>query len=277
MVRRGLLASVGPWSPGLVPALLVGVAAVLALPFRLVWAGWAVLALAVGIAWWLDRLGRTTRLGRDITVIAVGLAIVSSVSVAADISWGNYFRLGGVFAAAVMVPYLLSRYLFDDDEVRFPWRGRWPWSRLQWGYIGVVIVAGYLLLPFYFISSGVWENWPAVHEWHEVARLFVGVNVVGTWDELFFICTVFALYLRHFPMWQANTLQAMVFIPFLWELGYQAWGPALTIPFALLQGWLFRRTRALAYVVTVHLLFDLVVFGVIVHARNPGTIPIFLL
>jgi len=253
------------------------VAAVLAFPFRLVGAGLVLLGLAVVVAWCLDRRGRTADLGRDITVIAAGLAIVSSVSVVADISWGNYFLLGGVFAAAVTVPYVLSRYVFGDTQVRFPWRGRWPWSRLQWGYLGVVVVAGWLLLPFYFISSGVYENWPAVHEWHEVGRLFVGVNAVGTWDELFFICTVFALYKRHFPVWQANILQTVVFVAFLWELGYQAWGPALTIPFALLQGWLFGRTRALAYVLTVHLIFDMIVFLVIVHARNPGTLPIFLL
>src|SRR5690606_16589619 len=184
-------------------------------------------------AWWLDRRGRTTRLGPDATVIASGLAIVSTVSVAADISWGNIVLLGVVFAAAVAVPYVLSRRIFGDRRVRFPWRGAWPWSPLQWAYLGVVLVAGWLILPFYFISSGVYRNWPAVHEWHEIARLFVGVNAVGIWDELFFICTVFALYLRHFPTWQANALQAIVFVAFLWELGYQSWGPLLTIPFAL--------------------------------------------
>ena len=55
-------------------------------------------------------------------------------------------------------------------------------------------------------------------------------------------------------------LQAIVFVSFLWELGYQAWGPLLTIPFALLQGFIFMKTRSLTYVVTVHLLFDAVVF-----------------
>ena len=29
-------------------------------------------------------------------------------------------------------------------------------------------------------------------------------------------------------------------------------------------------------VVTVHLLFDAVVFGVLVHAHNPGLVPLFL-
>ena len=78
-----------------------------------------------------------------------------------------------------------------------------------------------------------------------IARLFVGVGGVGIWDELFFICTVFALLRRHFRFWQANVLQTIVFVSFLWELGYQAWGPLLTIPFALLQGFIFMKTRSL--------------------------------
>ena len=272
----GVRHEVRPWSWGLVPALLLGGAAVLLLPYRLLLPGWAILAVAVLLAWWLDRLGRTTRLGPDLTVIGVGLAIVSTVSVEADISWGNIVLLGVVFTAAVAVPYVLSRRIFGDRQVRFPWRGVWPWSPLQWAYLGIVLVAGWLILPYYFITSGVYRNWPAVHEWHEIGRLFVGVNAVGIWDELFFICTVFALFLRHFPMWQANLLQAIVFVAFLWELGYQSWGPLLTVPFALLQGWLFGRTRSLAYVITVHLLFDLIVFLVIVHAHT-GAVPIFLL
>src|SRR5690606_11519745 len=140
----------------------------------------------------------------------------------------------------------------------------------------VVIAAGYLILPFYFVSSGVYLNWPAVHEWREIGRLFVGVNAVGTWDELFFICTVFALLRRHFPAWQANLLQAVVFVSFLWELGYQAWGPLLTIPFALVQGFTFNLTKSLTYVLVVHLLLDAIVFLVIVGARNPGSLRIFL-
>ena len=61
-----------------------------------------------------------------------------------------------------------------------------------------------------------------------------------------------------------------MFVSFLWELGYQAWGPLLTIPFALVQAYIFKRTRSLTYVVTVHLLFDAVVFLVLAHAHNPG-------
>ena len=89
-----------------------------------------------------------------------------------------------------------------------------------------------------------------------IARLFVGVGAVGMWDELFFICTSSRCCGGTSPIWQANLLQATVFVSFLWELGYQAWGPLLTIPFALVQAYIFKRTRSLTYVVTVHLLFD---------------------
>ncbi len=261
----------------LVPAALLSGSAVLLFPLRMVLVGYAIVAVALAIAWWLDRASRTEGLFRDLLLIAVGMVIVSTISVEANIGWVNFFLLGFVLSAAVAVPYLLSRFVFKDYVIRFKWRGGWPWSRTQWVYLAVVLALGWLILPFYFISTGVYLNWPEVTAWHEIARLFIGVNAVGTWDELFFILTVFVLYKRHFPVWQANILQAIVFVSFLWELGYQSWGPLLTIPFALLQGWIYSQTKSLPYVLTVHLLFDAVVFLVIVHARNPGALPIFLL
>jgi membrane protease YdiL (CAAX protease family) len=67
-----------------------------------------------------------------------------------------------------------------------------------------------------------------------------------------------------------------VFVSFLWELGYRSWGPVFTIPFALLQGYIFVRTKSLLYVVTVHLSFDIIIFMIIVHAHTPSLFPIFL-
>ncbi|MBH0130219.1 type II CAAX prenyl endopeptidase Rce1 family protein [Salinibacterium sp. NK8237] len=262
---------------GLVPAALLSGSAVLMFSLRLPLLGYVVVALALAAAWLTDRNKHTEGLAKDLLLIAVGMIIVSTVSVEADISWGNFFLLGFVLAAAVAVPYALSRFVFKDRLIRFPWRGGWPWNRVQWGYLFLVLFLGWLILPFYFITSGVYLNWPIVTTPDEIGRLFVGVNAVGTWDELFFILTVFVLFRRHFPVWQANLLQMVIFVAFLWELGYQSWGPLLTIPFALLQGWIYSTTKSLVYVLSVHLLFDAVVFLVIVHARNPGVIPFFLL
>ena len=196
-------------------------------------------------------------------------------SVKADISWPRFVAIGLALGSAVLLPFLVDRLIYQRQVIRFPWRGGRKWARLQLFYLALVPFLAWLILPFYFITSGAYENWPAIFEPSEYARFFVGVNAVGTWDELFFICTCFVLLRRHFPMWQANLLQAVIFVSFLWELGYQRWGPLLTIPFALLQGYIFTKTRSLTYVVIVHLLFDAIVFLAIVHAHDRSFFPFF--
>ena len=261
---------------GLLPAVLVCGAAVLLFGFMVPWAGYALLVVGLAAAWLTDRSGRTSRLLADLSLIALGQVIISTISVAADISYGNMLLMGTVLGLAVVVPFVISRFVFGDRVIRFPWRTGRRWTRVQWAYLLLVLFLGWAILPFYFITSGVYTNWPTVTTPDEIARLFVGVNAVGTWDELFFICTVFALLRRHFPTWQANLLQSIVFVSFLWELGYQSWGPLLTFPFALLQGYTFKLTKSLTYVLVVHLLFDAIVFAVIVYAHN-GWPAIFLL
>ncbi|MFK3679545.1 CPBP family intramembrane glutamic endopeptidase [Microbacterium sp. NPDC090218] len=283
---------------GIAPALLVCAAAPAFFVLEIPWLGWVLLALGVGAAWLIER-GRTVEdevvsmgarretarvigvrrapsLTRDLSLIAVGLLIVSVIPLAAELDNLAMLRFTLALGGAVAVPYVISRFLYRDRAISFPWRTHRRWGRLQWGWLVAVLVLGWLILPFYFITSGVYQNWPVVDTPELIARLFVGVGAVGIWDELFFICTVFALLRRHFPNLIANLLQAIVFVSFLWELGYREWGPLLTIPFALLQGYIFLRTHSLAYVVTVHLLFDAVVFAVLVHPHNPGLLPIFL-
>jgi membrane protease YdiL (CAAX protease family) len=205
------------------------------------------------------------------------MLIVSVIPLKAELDNAAMVRFAVALGGAVAVPYLISRFVYRDRAIGFPWRGGGRWTRFQWVWLVAVLVLGWLILPFYFITSGVYQNWPVVDTPALIARLFVGVGAVGIWDELFFICTIFVLMLRHFGALTANLLQAVVFVSFLWELGYQSWGPVLTIPFALLQGYIFLVTRSLAYVVTVHLLFDAVVFAVLVHAHNQGVLDRFFL
>ncbi|TFD22705.1 CPBP family intramembrane metalloprotease [Cryobacterium sp. TMT2-23] len=256
---------------GLLPAALLSASAVLLFGLRDPVSGYTVLAAAVGLAFLIDRA-----LFRDLLLIAVGLLIISTISVEAHISYPNMALMGSVLTLSVLVPYLASRYLYRDHAIRFPIRTGQRWTALERWYLPIVVLLGYLILPTYFIRSGAYRNWPTVTAPDEIARLFVGVGFVGIWDELFFICTAFALLRRHFPDWQANLLQAVIFTSFLWELGYQSWGPLMTFPFALLQGYTFKLTKSLTYVVCVHLLFDLVVFLVIVHAHTRDWLPIFV-
>jgi len=233
--------------------------------------GYIPLIVGVALAFAVDR-----RLGRDLALIAIAQAIISTISLRADLSDAGMARFTLVLSLAVLVPWAVSRYAFGDRIVVFPVGTGKRWSRSQWVYLGVVVAFGYLVLPIYFIGSGAYQNWPDLVGASDIGRLFIGVNAVGLWDELFFICVVFALLRAHFPMWVANVFQATVFVSFLWELGYREWGPALTVPFALVQGWIFSWTKSLPYVVTVHLLFDAVVFGVLVHAHHPELFDIFV-
>ncbi len=291
--------SVKPWPT--IAAVLTVLAAPAFFVFDDVLSGAVLLVLGLAAAWKADRGGsanpvaeaeratparahgasrssygaRIPSLLRDLSLVAIGLGIIRLIPLHAELDDRAMLRFTLALGGAVAVPYLVSRFVYRDRATGFPWRGGGRWGALHWSWLAGVLLLGWLILPFYFIGSGVYRNWPAVDSPELIARLFVGVGAVGIWDELFFICTVFAVMLRHFPAWLANALQAVVFVSFLWELGYRAWGPVLTIPFALVQGVIFLRTRSLGYVVTVHLLFDAVVFAVLVHAHNPELFDIF--
>ena len=265
----------GPWDIGsptrLLAAALVCGAAVLIFAVHVRPLGYVPLVAGVALGLAVDRA-----LGRDLALIGTGMAIVSAISLKADLSDAGMARFTVALSLAVLVPWALSRYVFGQRTIRFPVATGRRWSRWQWTYLAVVVVVGYLVLPFYFIGSGAYRNWPDLDGGQDIARLFVGVNAVGIWDELFFVCTVFALLRQHLGLWTANVLQSVVFVSFLWELGYREWGPLLTVPFALVQGWIFARSTSLPYVVAVHLLFDLVVFGVLVHAHHPELLDVFV-
>ncbi|HSK32707.1 MAG TPA: CPBP family intramembrane glutamic endopeptidase, partial [Propionicimonas sp.] len=254
-----------------IPAAGVSLSALLLFGFQLAGWGHGLLVLSLVAAFLLNR-----ELAKDLFLIGVGVAIVSLTSVEADVSWNRFVTIGTVLVLAVASPLLIDRFIYRRDAIRFPWRGEHSWTKLEAAYVVAVPFLGWAILPFYFIRSGAYLNWPHITDGSELARFFVGVNAVGTWDELFFICTCFALLRRHFPVWLANLLQATIFVSFLWELGYREWGPILTAPFALLQGYLFARTGSLLYVLGVHLLFDAIVFMAIVHAHNPEWFAIFI-
>ena len=255
----------------LLPAVGVSVSAFLMFGLQHQPSAYAVLAVSVVLAFVVDR-----DLGKSLALIGFSIGVIGLIFLEADISWGNIMLMGSVLLVAVIVPYVVDRFVFRRHTVRFPMKAgrRYTWGERS--YLFSVVGLAWLIMPFYFIRSGTYLNWPAVSEPGEVIRLFLGVNAVGLWDELFFICTAFALLRRHFPLWQANLLQAVIFTSFLWELGYQSWGPLLTFPFTLVQGYLFNRTRSLLYVLCTHLIFDCVLWLVLLHAHNPGWLPIFV-
>ena len=257
------------WS--LLPGFLLALSGLMLFGIHLRPGGYVVLAAALLAAAVVDRL-----LAKDLLLIAIGLVAISLVPINTDISWDHMFFMGAALTVAVVVPYLVSRFGYGDHAVRFPIMAGHKWTTLEKWYLVAVFIVGWAILPVYMIRSGVYQNWPAASDPSTLTRLFVGTNALGIWDELFFICTCFALLRRHFVDWQANVIQAVLFTSFLWELGFHAWGPLLIYPFALIQGWIFKLTRSLTYIVCVHLLFDFVLFLVLVHAHNRDWLAFFI-
>jgi hypothetical protein len=258
-------------APQLLPSALVSFSGFVLFVLEARIAGFGLLALALLLAAWIDEA-----LLRDLALIAVGLMAMSLVPITTDISTEHMAVMGSAMVLAVGIPYAVSRWVFKDHAIRFPVLTGKPWSRAEKWYLLAVVVMGYAVLPAYMVNTGVYRNWPAVSDPEGIARLFLGTNVLGIWDELFFICTAFALLRRHLPVGQANVLQAVLFTSFLWELGFHAWAPFFIFPFALLQALIFTRTKSLSYIVCVHLLFDFVLFLVLLHAHNRAWIDIFI-
>ena len=255
----------------LLPATLLSVSGIPLFALGNDWLGYSLLALSLITAALIDR-----RLLQHLALVAAGVLIISLVPLNADLSLNHMALMGGALALAVLVPWLVSRFVYREQVIKFPVNTGRKWPLAAKLYLAGVVALGYFILPAYLITTGVYRNWPDASDPTIFWRLFLGVNTVGIWDELFFICTTFTLLRQHFPDWLANLLQAVVFSSFLWEIGYQSWGPLLTFPFALLQGYTFKLTKSFTYVVSVHLIFDFVLFLALVHAHNRDWLPIFL-
>ena len=178
----------------LVPAALLSTSAFFLFALQEPLVGYPLLIGSLVLAVVLER-----DLAQDLLLIGIGVGIVSLTSVEADVSWPAFTRIGVTLALAVTVPFLIDRLVYKRQAVRFPWRSRQKKTKGQLAYLFVVPILGWAILPFYFIRSGAYLNWPQITDGSELVRFFVGVNAVGTWDELFFVATCFALLCRHFP------------------------------------------------------------------------------
>ena len=98
----------------LVPAGLVSVSGVLLFGVEND-VGYGVLALGLVAAAFVDR-----ELMRHLALIAAGMVIISLVPLNADLSIQHMILMGGALALAVLVPWLVSRFVYGERIIRFP-------------------------------------------------------------------------------------------------------------------------------------------------------------
>ena len=129
-----------PWA--VIPATGVAVSAVFIYGFRPSLLGYAILVVSVAGAWLVSR-----ELFKDLLLVALGMVIVSSISVEADISWGNIALMGSVLTLALAVPFFLDRKVYRHRTIQFPTRTGRRWTRIEKGYLVLVLFLGWALLP----------------------------------------------------------------------------------------------------------------------------------
>lgn len=254
---------------GIIPLTVLGVSLVVG--FGKPACGWPILGLAFAVTLCLEKRPRL----HFMTLIAA-LAILGVTPVTGRPTPHTApLMAAGVIGAALM-PYVVIKRWKHDNVLKYTLHHGRRWYKSEVLYIVFTAVLAYLVLPVYFRATGSYENWSSVSGVVNISWFFASLMVVGVWDELFFVATVLGIFRRYLPFWVANLLQGVIFSSFLYELGFRGWGVYATYSFAIIQGYIFKRTESLFYAITVHLTFDAVLFFALLHAHHPNWPSIFL-
>ena len=234
--------------------------------------GWIALA---GAATLILKNGPTA-LGVRLLLIVAMLGLLGAIPIDTTITYTHMFGMGAVLALTILIPYYISRRWLGDHPITFPFRAGRRWRQKEIAYVAFAGVASYLILPFYLGTTGSYLNWGVVLDPSHIVRLFLGTNGLGIWDELFFVGVCLALLRKHLPFWWANLAQATMWTAFLYELGFRGWGPFAVFFLALSQGYVFKKTGSLLYIITIHLTIDFMLFLTLIHLHHPEHLRIFI-
>jgi membrane protease YdiL (CAAX protease family) len=252
--------------------LLLSATGVVLIALQLKDLGWSLFCLGVLLLYFARR-----DFAKHIVLIYISLGLLGATRITTDISYSHMFEMGVTLGLAVLIPYIVSKYIYKDILVQFKFSHGRKWYRKEMLYIALTAVIAYALLPFYLQNTGAYLNWTVDPGFSNILRLFVGTNALGIWDELFFVSTVLGILRGYLSFSWANILQATLFTAFLYELGFTGWGFVMIFIFALIQGYIFKQTESLFYVITIHLTLDFILFLALINAHHPSWIPVFLL
>ena len=183
----------------------------------------------------------------------------------------NFVVLGLPFLAVIVLPWLILRRTDPGVIVYRLLPSHFSWLEFAYVLLSLPLAWGGFWL-YFRLSPEVPFNWPlpVVPNDASLLRLFIGINLVGIWDEVFFINTSFAILRSLFPFAWANLAQTVMYSSVLVDMAFRGWGLVFTAALAITQGFMFERSKAIAYVVAVHLIVDYFLFQAIVSAYYPG-------
>jgi hypothetical protein len=202
--------------------------------------------------------------------LATALFILVLAPISTSLEPLNIALLATCFATVLIVPALMLR---KTGVLTFQF---WP-KHLDWVDVGYTVLSiplawGAFELYFKVLSPEVPFNWKLGAEPNntELFTLFMGINAVGIWDELFFVNTSFAILRSLFPFRTANLAQSVIYMIVLYDMAFTGWGPIFVYSLALTQGFMFERSKVLLWVLIVHLIVDYFLFQAIITRYYPS-------
>jgi membrane protease YdiL (CAAX protease family) len=234
--------------------------------------GWLLLSGALMLSGW----DYPSRFSKYMVVQIAAIALLGIMPISTDIAYDHMAYMGAVLILTIAVPYIAMKLWVNEPVITFPWKAGRKWYAHELAYIGIAALVAYLFLPIYLVATDSYLNWSVDLDVSSIIRLFLGTNVLGIWDELFFVGICLTLLRQHLPFIWANIAQATLWTIFLYELGFRGWGPIVIFAFALSQGYIFRATKSLLYIVSVHLVIDFILFLALIHLHHPEVLRIFI-
>lgn len=210
-------------------------------------------------------------------LIYTTILILGFTPITTDISYLHFLSMGIPLIGVIAIPYIFSKYIYKDNLVRFKFHHGRSWYKTEIMYIFVTAIVAYFLIPFLLKNTGSYNNWAVEPGINYLTRLFIGTNGLGIWDELFFVSIALGILRRYFDFKFANFVQSVLFTSFLYELGFRGWAFIVIFIFALIQGYIFKKTESLFYVITIHLTLDLILYLALIEIHHPEWLNIFLI
>ncbi|MEM1085870.1 MAG: CPBP family glutamic-type intramembrane protease [Verrucomicrobiota bacterium] len=215
------------------------------------------------------------RLRLRLGVLLACVLLLGITDITPDLSNANFIKLTAVFSLVLIVPLIVQRW--DNAKII-----RYRFKPLHWRKADVIytilsvplawmVLRGYEWGNLALFDNELFRQWsmPEEADAGEIRRLFIGINLVGIWDELFFINTGYALLRSLFSYRVANALQAVLYTAVLFDMAFVGLGVVVVFLFALTQGAMYEKSEGLLWVLIVHLVVDYFLVAFIVQTYYP--------
>jgi len=255
----------------LLSLIILMTAAVVSLALQMKLLGWILLTVGFCIT-----LFDEEKFKKEIMLLYLAIVLLSVAQISTAVTLHNYVFMGLPLLAALVLPYIIGKYKYKSDVIQFNFKREKRWQTKEFLYILFTTSIMYLGLPFLLRITGSYHNWTVEPGPAYLFFFFIAINIVGMYDEIFFMGTVLKILRRHFPFLIANIAQSVIFTSFLYELGFRGIFFLGVFLFAFLQGIVFKRTNSLFYLITIHLTADFILYLALIHAYYPLLMPIFL-